>query len=108
MTIDKGKKIRFRLIGLAIILINYKEIWGGNPSVSSLPNALCSHPLPHEENDESEALDLEETGANEKITPTPVKPHDVRDNKRDHVKKNSLPHQRDMMQVDLSRQGNYS
>ena len=68
-----------------------QEIWGRNPCVSSLPNALCSHPLPREENDESEALDLEETGANEKITPTPVKPRAVRDNKRDHRKKTSLP-----------------
>ena len=78
-----------------------QKIWGGSPSVSSLPNAQCTQSLPHEENDEIEANDLEETDATDKITPTP---HDVRDNKRDHMQKKLSAHQRDMMQVDLTRE----
>lgn len=77
-----------------------QEIWGGNPSVTSISNVHCSQE-PSTNDKENEPIDdsEEDDDAN---TAEPRKT--VRDTKRDNMKKNISAHQREMLQIDLGRQ----
>lgn len=79
-----------------LIFENYEklhEIWGGSPAVSALDVSHCS--LPQTPNIGDDLNEEDDDTNNTEV---------VRDNKRDKMKKNLSAHQRDMMQIDLTRQ----
>lgn len=87
-----------------------QEIWGGNPSVTSISNVCCSQESSTSNTTENEPNtevndDTEEENSDEENNSKKAEPRKhVRDTKRDNMKKNISAHQREMLQIELGRQ----
>ena len=75
-----------------------QEIWGGSPSVTSLPSGLSSLPGADQQ---SAGIDDEESGVEED---SPLKSIPIKDTKkRNHMVKKISAHQREMIMIDLAK-----
>lgn len=87
-----------------------QEIWGGNPSVTSISNGHCSQGLSTSNTEENEPnTEVNDDAEEEKIenennSNRAEQRKFVRDTKRDNMKKNISAHQREMLQIELGRQ----
>ena len=85
-----------------------QEIWGGNPSVTSISNVQCSQELSTNNTEKNELDaefndDAEEEKSDEENLQQAEPKKIIRDTKRDNMRKNLSAHQREMLQIELGR-----